>query len=154
MFKRYFTREQEKGRYQMTYAEKLKSEKKQIKVVIDYLVKQVIGGDESLVYAIEHKDNNNVLGMWNYIKDKAKKQAEDGCAMVEDSKVYEWAREYWLDYEEKEKKAVDPEDTEKVEHYNPSAKAWERHAKEREKQTQKEAINKLYEVNDLFGGEF
>lgn len=138
----------------MTYEEKLQTEKKQIKVVVDYLVKLINDGDESLVYAIENKEKNSVLGMWNYIKSKAKEQAEDGCAMVEDSQVYKWAVEYWLDYEETETKTVDPDDSEEVEHYNPSAKAWERHAKEREKQAQKEAINKLYEVGDLFGGEF
>jgi len=135
----------------MDYNEKLQTEKKQIKIVVDYLVKLINDGDESLVFAIENKEKNSVLGMWNYIKSKAKEQVEDGCAMVEDSQVYKWAVEYWLDYEETETK-VDPEET--IEHFNPSAKAWERHAKEREKQAQKEAINKLYEVGDLFGGEF
>ena len=46
-----------------------------------------------------------------YIKSEAKKQAKNGCAMIEDSVVYKWARDYFL--EELPKKA-DKEDVEVV----------------------------------------
>ena len=38
-----------------------------------------------------------------YIKAEAKKQAKNGCAMIEDSVVFKWARDYYL--EELSKKA-------------------------------------------------
>lgn len=38
-----------------------------------------------------------------YIKSEAKKQAKNGCAMIEDSVVFKWARDYYL--EELPKKA-------------------------------------------------
>ena len=81
--------------------------------------------------------------MFNYIKDKAKKEAVDGCAMIEDSKVYEWAREYWNDYEE----------SNKVEETTPKPKEDKVIAEAIKKKKQKREIKDLYE-DDLFGGAF
>ena len=48
-----------------------------------------------------------------YIKEQARKLAVDGCAMVEDSLVYKWARDYYID--ELPKKAETPPDVKPTE---------------------------------------
>lgn len=32
-----------------------------------------------------------------YVKEQARKQAVDGCAMVQDAEVYKWARDYYIE---------------------------------------------------------
>ena len=120
----------------------LETDKMQIRIILQHLIKEC-ETDESLKNNIETKIKNTPLGMFNYIKEKARKEAVDGCAMIEDSKVYEWAREYWNDYEEKDK----------VEETTPTPRV-ETTIKEnvKEKKTKRE-IKDLYE-DDLFGGEF
>ena len=120
----------------------LETDKMQIRIILQHLIKEC-EMDESLKNNIETKIKNTPLGMFNYIKEKARKEAVDGCAMIEDSKVYEWAREYWNDYEEKDK----------VEETTPTPRV-ETTIKEnvKEKKTKRE-IKDLYE-DDLFGGEF
>ncbi len=46
---------------------------------------------------------SKIKNCFEYIRAQAKKQAKNGCAMVEDSVVYKWARDYYL--EELPKKA-------------------------------------------------
>lgn len=46
---------------------------------------------------------SKIKDCFKYIKEQAKKKAVDGCAMVEDSLVFKWARDYYL--EELPKKA-------------------------------------------------
>ena len=46
---------------------------------------------------------SKIKSCFEYIRAQAKKQAKNGCAMVEDSVVYKWARDYYL--EELPKKA-------------------------------------------------
>ncbi len=117
----------------------LETDKMQIRIILKHLEKEC-ETDSSLKNNIETKLNNTPLGMFNYIKDKAKKEAIDGCAMIEDSKVYEWAREYWNDYDETNK----PEEKPKEETVIKEA------IKEKK---QKRDIKDLYE-DDLFGGAF
>ena len=99
---------------------------------------------KNTVFFTIFKIKNTPLGMFNYIKDKAQKEAVDGCAMIEDSKVYEWAREYWNDYEEKDK----------VEETNIKPQNVEVKKTEKKVETpKKREIKDLYE-DDLFGGAF
>ena len=138
----------------MTYEDKLQAEKKQVKMICDYLI-ELCKSDENLVRAINEKEKNSVKGMFKYIKNKAQKEAEDGCAMIQDQIVYDWAREYWLDYEEKDK----PNDAETLKEIKDSIVAKterivEKHKKIEEKQKKEEAFNKLYDGLDLFGGDF
>ena len=120
----------------------LETDKMQIRIILQHLIKEC-ETDESLKNNIETKIKNTPYGMFKYIKDKAQKEAVDGCAMIEDSKVYEWAREYWNDYEEKDK----------VEETTPTPRV-ETTIKENVKEKkQKREIKDLYE-DDLFGGEF
>ena len=121
----------------------LETDKMQIRIILQHLIKEC-ETDESLKNNIETKIKNTPLGMFKYIKDKAQKEAVDGCAMIEDSKVYEWAREYWNDYEEKDK----------VEETNIKPQNVEVKKTEKKVETpKKREIKDLYE-DDLFGGEF
>ena len=119
----------------------LETDKMQIRIILQHLIKEC-ETDESLKNNIETKINNTPIGMFNYIKDKAQKEAIDGCAMIEDSKVYEWAREYWNDYDETKKPQEQPKPREET--IIKEAKA--------EKKAKRE-IKDLYE-DDLFGGAF
>ena len=120
----------------------LETDKMQIRIILQHLIKEC-ETDESLKNNIETKIKNTPLGMFNYIKDKAKKEAVDGCAMIEDSKVYEWAREYWNDYEETDK----PIET------TPTPRIDKPIAETIKEKKQKREIKDLYE-DDLFGGAF
>ena len=136
----------------MTYEERLNTEKKQIKIICDYLM-ELCKHDENLVRAINEKEKNSVSGMFKYIKDKAKKEAEDGCAMIQDQIVYDWAREYWLDYEDEEVKNEIPKlNTDSI--VAKTERIVAKHKKLEEKQAKEEAFNKLYDGLDLFGGDF
>lgn len=64
-------------------------------------------GDEYLDKAITKCPEKEFSSCFNYIKEKAKALAVNGCAMIEDKTVYEWAKEYFIDYDaraEKQKK--------------------------------------------------
>ena len=50
---------------------------------------------------------SKIKNCFSWIKEQAKKQAVNGCAMIEDSQVYKWARDYYL--EELPKKATEKE---------------------------------------------
>ena len=125
----------------------LETDRMQIRIILKQLEKEC-ETDSSLKNNIETKLNNTPLGMFNYIKDKARKEAIDGCAMIEDSKVYEWAREYWNDYDETNK----PEEQEQMnnEIIERTNRVVAKHEKEKK---QKRDIKDLYE-DDLFGGAF
>lgn len=133
----------------MSLEERLQTEKKQLKVICDYLVKQC-ETDETLKNRIIEKENNSVKGMFAYIRDKAKEQADDGVAMIEDTQVFKWACDYWLDYEEQIKetysknKTFNSEDDEEEEQEIIKIE-------KTKKPTKEEAINKLYDGLDLFG---
>lgn len=47
---------------------------------------------------------------FEYIKSQARKKAVSGCAMVEDSVVFNWARDYYTDVLPKEKAEVKKEE--------------------------------------------
>lgn len=129
----------------MNLEEKLLIENKQCQIVCNYL-KELCNSDEYLRNAILNKENNTVVGMWNYIKDKAKKEAIDGCACIEDNTVFSWARDYWLDVEDtKQEKPVHNDIVEKTE------RIVAKHEKQRIKDENDKKFNSYYE-SDLFGG--
>ena len=120
----------------------LETDKMQIRIILQHLIKEC-ETDDSLKNNIETKIKNTPYGMFKYIKDKAQKEAVDGCAMIEDSKVYEWAREYWNDYEE----------SDKVEETKPIQRQDKVITEAIKEKKAKREIKDLYE-DDLFGGEF
>ena len=100
-----------------------KLDKKYAQVIANYLLER-IETDECLRTKIE-ETNKTLKGCVDYVKSEAKKQAEDGVAMVEDSQVYDWCVHYFLednlDFEPKAKENKEDnkekieEETEKVE---------------------------------------
>lgn len=141
----------------MTCEEKLQAEKKQVKPICEYLV-NLCKNDESLANAIIKKENNSVAGMFNYIKQQAKKEAEEGCAMIEDSVVYGWAREYWLDIDEAapakapevDTNIDDEEEEETTKEIKPLKVKEIKEDPKPKKETKEEAIAKLYDGLSLF----
>ena len=98
-------------------------DKKYAQAIANYLLGR-IETDECLRTKIE-ETNKTLKGCVDYIKSEAKKQAEDGVAMIEDNQVYDWCVHYFLednlDFEPKakenkeDKKEKIEEETEKVE---------------------------------------
>ncbi len=82
----------------------LKEKNLAIKKVAEYLVTR---DDMDLKYQDENKD---LQKMWNYISGRAKKQAVDGTACIEDKDVYNWAIHYWDELEEDLKKENNTDD--------------------------------------------
>ena len=72
----------------------LETDKMQIRIILQHLIKEC-ETDDSLKNNIETKIKNTPLGMFNYIKDKAKKEAVDRKGVklflksLEDSEVVE-----------------------------------------------------------------
>ena len=129
----------------MNLEKKLISKNKQCQIVCNYL-RELCNNDEYLKNAILEKENNSVDGMWNYIKDKAKKEAINGCACIEDNTVFSWARDYWLDVEDsKKEESVHNDIAEKTE------RIVAKHEKQRIKEENDKKFNSYYE-SDLFGG--
>lgn len=87
-----------------------KSKDGNAKLIIEYLLKRV---EESEALAqdimLEHKSFDRC---YEFIVSKAKSQAKNGCAMIKDETVYEWAEDYFhLD----DKELVEKENKEKEE---------------------------------------
>lgn len=80
-------------------------DKKYAQAIANYLLNR-IETDECLKNKLE-ETNKSLKGCVGYVKSEAKKEAEDGVAMIEDQQVYEWAVHYFLedslDCEPKEK---------------------------------------------------
>lgn len=72
----------------------LKEKNLAIKKVSEYLITR---DDMDLKYQNENKDLEK---MWKYITERAKKQAVNGTAYIEDKEVYNWAIHYWDESEE------------------------------------------------------
>ena len=98
-------------------------DKKYAQAIANYLLGR-IETDELLKAKLE-ETTKTLKGCVGYVKSEAKKQAEDGVAMIEDSQVYEWCVHYFLedslDFEPKEKESKEDkkekieEETEKIE---------------------------------------
>ena len=100
-----------------------KLDKKYAQAIASYLLGR-IETDECLRAKLE-ETNKTLKGCVDYVKSEAKKQAEDGVAMIEDNQVYDWCVHYFLednlDFEPKakenkeDKKEKIEEETETVE---------------------------------------
>ena len=99
-----------------------KLDKKYAQAIASYLLGR-IETDECLRAKLE-ETNKTLKGCVDYVKSEAKKQAEDGVAMIEDNQVYDWCVHYFLednlDFEPKAKENKEDnkekieEETEKV----------------------------------------
>ena len=79
----------------MTIEQLRKQDKKHAQAIANYLIKR-IETDQCLKEKIE-ATNKTLKGCIDYCKTEARKQAEDGCAMIPDDEVYEWAVHYFLE---------------------------------------------------------
>ncbi|OCN03572.1 hypothetical protein A4S06_05270 [Erysipelotrichaceae bacterium MTC7] len=81
-----------------------------IKAIAEHLINKA--KNDPLLQETLNKPNKSLKGMFEYVKSEARKLAKDGCAVVEDEKVYALAQHYYdedsLDFEPKEKKEVNP----------------------------------------------
>ena len=95
---------------------KQQQDKKHAQKIADYLVNRC-EEDKCLEEKILNS-NKTLKGCIDYCKNEARNQAEDGCAMVEDQEVYDWAVHYFLedsiDFEPKEIKETPKKETKKV----------------------------------------
>lgn len=76
-------------RLKLQYKENLNADKALIKI-IKHLLNQPEMSDIYL------KDEKNIKEMMDYIKSKAKEQAINNVAIIEDQNVYDWAIEYYI----------------------------------------------------------
>lgn len=82
--------------------------------IMNYL-NQLAKEDNALAEKLSDTSVKNETKMMSYITGEAKKLCENGSnsVCIDDDTVYQWARHYWLDYEEKADKVNDdPEDNE------------------------------------------
>ena len=75
--------------------------------IMNYL-NEVAKRDNVLASHLKNEKLKTPQKMMNYICGEAKKEAEKGenksSVCIDDDQVFQWARHYWLDYEEKEVK--------------------------------------------------
>ena len=75
--------------------------------IMDYL-NEVAKQDNVLADHLNNEKLKTPQKMMNYISGEAKKEADKtdnkSCICIDDDMVFQWARHYWLDYEEKEVK--------------------------------------------------
>lgn len=72
-----------------------------LKAVANYIIDKLLGSEENAEKILDEK--KSLKGCFSEITSKAKKQAENNCAMIDDQTVFAWVREYF-GVEESEKK--------------------------------------------------
>lgn len=85
-------------------------------VIKNYLETQIVE-DAALR---EKYDPKKLSDCYKYIVSQAKKQADNGCAMIEDAVVYKWARDFYLEglqNEEPEEEETLEEEKKPIPHY-------------------------------------
>lgn len=78
------------------------------KLIKDYLDKE--SEQDAALKAVYQSDK--IGACFTYIKNQAKKKAVNGCAMIEDTQVYKWARDYFYDVLPNEKDVKSDAETE------------------------------------------
>lgn len=63
--------------------------------------------------------------MFDYVKSQAQKEAKNGCACIEETRVYSWAREFYIDYDRIKEELKKTQNT-----YNPDKPKVETKAKD------------------------
>lgn len=79
----------------MTIEQLRNQDKKHAQVIANYLIKR-IETDQCLKEKIE-TTTKTLKGCVKYCKNEARKQAEDGCAMIPDDEVFQWAVHYFIE---------------------------------------------------------
>ena len=74
-------------------------------VIKNYLETQIIE-DAALR---EKYDPKKLSACYKYIVSQARKQADNGCAMIDDAVVYKWARDFYLEGPQSEEEVEEEE---------------------------------------------
>ena len=83
-------------------------------VIKNYLETQIVE-DAALR---EKYDPKKLSDCYKYIVSQARKQADNGCAMIEDAVVYKWARDFYLEGPQTEEETPEVEEEKKpIPHY-------------------------------------
>ena len=84
-------------------------------VIKNYLETQIVE-DAALR---EKYDPEKLSACYKYIVSQARKQADNGCAMIEDAVVYKWARDFYLEGPQNEEPEEETPENEKkpIPHY-------------------------------------
>lgn len=86
-------------------------------VIKNYLETQIVE-DAALK---EKYDPEKLSACYKYIVSQARKQADNGCAMIEDAVVYKWARDFYLEgtqnVEEPEEEETPENEKKPIPHY-------------------------------------
>ena len=64
-----------------------------LKLISNHLID--IARDNEDLRSVLLSGDKDLKGCYSYISNKAKSQAKNGCACIEDRVVYEWSEEYW-----------------------------------------------------------
>lgn len=136
------------------------------KIIADHIVKR-LDNDEHLLNKMS-ETKKTLTGCLNYVKSEAKKQVQDGVAVIPDEDVFNWCVHYFLeDSILEEPKITKPvtkkidvknikdeenvEDEEEDEEDEEENKEMTKPAlKKKMTKTKKEIVNNLYEEMDLF----
>lgn len=82
-------------------------------VIKNYLETQIVE-DAALR---EMYDPKKLSACYKYIVSQAKKQADNGCAMIEDAVVYKWARDFYLEGPQNEEVEEETPEKKPIPHY-------------------------------------
>ena len=82
------------------------------KLVADALIKRC--RESNALSADVLKEGKTLSGCFRYIRDNAQKQAKNGCAVIEDSVVFEWAEDYYHAKDEPKPKTETPKSAPKT----------------------------------------
>ena len=63
------------------------------RVIASHIIDTYLNSDENADKVLD--DKHTMKGCFNRIISKARKRAENNCAMVEDDTVFDWAKEYY-----------------------------------------------------------
>ncbi len=63
------------------------------RVIASHIIDTYLNSDENADKALD--DKHTMKGCLDSIKNKAKKEAVHGCAMIDNETVFDWAKEYY-----------------------------------------------------------
>lgn len=78
--------------------ETIKTDNNSLKCIVDFLLKEC-EKDTDLKEKIKKCSDTDLTELWQYLKKKAEPFAEKGVACIEDKDVFNWTKEYFLDWD-------------------------------------------------------
>lgn len=106
------------------------------KLIIRYLI-QRCKEDKGLIQDVEQK-HKTYAKCYDFIKEKARKEAKNGMAAIEDSVVYEWAEDYYHKDDKAEEEEKARKEKERIEKNKKKGKEVKKKIEERKEKVVKE----------------